>query len=197
MCFSHPSLSLHSAHWHRETTFHQDGTISNQVWKQGFPVSCGISRFRLFSCPESQATTSFLGRWLPPALTKREGWKSVTVVWGHSLKKRGNLPLQAWQLHWRQSQKHVRNGAVSSLMGLHFLGLAFLCQKILLHPDWFRAPSSSLWRNSSPVAERHTLYFPWGSQWCGILHGIYTTAPPHSPGDGFPAWYTEKGMVAT
>lgn len=48
--------------------------------------------------------TKVLGSWLPSTLTKREGWKSVTMVWGHSLKTGWNLPPKARWLCSGQSQ---------------------------------------------------------------------------------------------
>lgn len=83
--FSHPTL-LHRTHWHRETTsptgcYGLESGLETRLSSltQHFKVSA-VFLFRVTS-------TKVLARRLPPTLTRREGWRSTTVVWGHSLRR--------------------------------------------------------------------------------------------------------------
>lgn len=86
------------------------------------------------------AITTVLVSWLPPTLTKREGWKSTATVWVAHLKE-GELPLQAQQLCWAQEQptwqkqgcRH-HSKAVFSRSGSPLLAVTLLLLTHLEHP---------------------------------------------------------------
>lgn len=125
------------------------------------------------------AITTVLVSWLPPTLTKREGWKSTATVWVAHLKE-GELPLQAQQLCWAQEQptwqkqgcRH-HSKAVFSRSGSPLLAITLL---LLTHLE-------SQWNHCHAV-KRNTFYLLQHGKWYENLYRIYITTSPHSPSDG-------------